>query len=106
MIGPNRAAAFNRGSQRECILDTRTDKLFELNTTALILSKPEQRDERQIHCGSAWGKTSQLGIIVSFRSPAGWSMECVRLRRTHKTTCDDACRLHRARRTEHRSKST
>jgi hypothetical protein len=35
--GPNRAAAFNRIWGWECILNTRVDKLFELNTTALIL---------------------------------------------------------------------
>jgi hypothetical protein len=37
MIGPNRAAAFNRGRGRGRILNARTDGLFELNTSALIL---------------------------------------------------------------------
>jgi hypothetical protein len=39
-------------------------RLFELNTTALILKNSEQRDERQIHCRPAWGKTSSLFIVV------------------------------------------
>jgi hypothetical protein len=34
MFGPNRAAAFNRGWQWECILDAGSDELFEQNTTA------------------------------------------------------------------------
>jgi hypothetical protein len=39
MIGVNRAAAFNRDWQREDILNARFEKLFELNTTALILDE-------------------------------------------------------------------
>jgi hypothetical protein len=37
MIGVNSAAAFNRDWQREGISNARFEKLFELNTTALIL---------------------------------------------------------------------
>jgi hypothetical protein len=66
----------------------------------------EQRDECQIDCWPAWRKKSWLRIIVSFRSLAGWSLERARLRRPHKATCDDACRVHRARRIEQRSSST
>ena len=31
-------------------------RLFELNTTALIMKNSEQRDERQIHCWPSLGK--------------------------------------------------
>jgi hypothetical protein len=37
MIGPNPAAAFNRGSQCECILDACIDTLFELSTLVFVL---------------------------------------------------------------------
>jgi hypothetical protein len=37
MIGVNPAAAFNRDWQREGILNARFEKLFDLNTTGLIL---------------------------------------------------------------------
>jgi catalase len=39
MIGVNPAAAFNRGRQREDILNAGFEKLFELNTTALTLDE-------------------------------------------------------------------
>jgi hypothetical protein len=39
MIGVNPAAAFNRDRQREDILNAGFEKLFELNTTALILDE-------------------------------------------------------------------
>ena len=76
MIGPNRAAAFNRGGGWGCKMNAGTDKLSEANTTALVLNHPGERDERQIDCGRAWGKTSWCRAVVSFRSPAGGSTEC------------------------------
>jgi hypothetical protein len=39
-------------------------RLFDLNRAALILKNSEQRDERQIHCWPAWGKTISLCIVV------------------------------------------
>ena len=44
-------------------------RLFELNTTALILKNPEQRDERQIHCWPAWGKMNSLCNVVCSGHP-------------------------------------
>jgi hypothetical protein len=40
MIRVNAAPAFNRDWQREDIMNARFEKLFELNTTALILDEP------------------------------------------------------------------
>src|SRR5450432_4137415 len=73
MIGPNRAAAFNRGKGEGMHIERVPQRLFELNATTLSFrNNSEQRDERQIHCWPAWGKTGALCNIVSFRSSAGW----------------------------------
>lgn len=47
-------------------MDARIEKLFELNTTALIL---KELGAARIRCWSALGKTSLLRFIVSFYSP-------------------------------------
>ena len=71
---------------------------------SLSCEQSEQRDERQIHCWSAWGPNSIY--TNAFCSTEGPSSELVWVRRPHKAAGDDACDLHRARRTQHRSSST
>jgi hypothetical protein len=58
MIGVNPAAAFNREWQREGILNARFEKLFDLNTTALILKT----------LGVARWAPSQSGFWIDLRS--------------------------------------
>jgi hypothetical protein len=48
MIGVNPAAAFNRDWQREDILNADLEKLFELNTRALILDEPMSTGHAQL----------------------------------------------------------
>jgi hypothetical protein len=45
MIGPNRAAAFNRGRGRPCILNARIYKLFQQYTTTLLLKELREHED-------------------------------------------------------------
>ena len=45
MIGPNRAAAFNRGRGRSCILNARIYKLFQQYTTTLLLKELREHED-------------------------------------------------------------
>jgi hypothetical protein len=71
-IGINPAAAFNRVWQREDILNARFEKLFELNTTALILdealSTPRAERERRANRVIATRRVREVESVASTRN--------------------------------------
>ena len=72
MIGVNPAATFNRDWRREGILNARFEKLFELNTTALILdevsSAPDADRERRVHGVVAARRVKEVESAASARN--------------------------------------
>ena len=62
MIGPNRAAAFNRSRGRECILNARTAAVRTKRGSSHLLKNPERRDERKSIAGQLGERRSRLAL--------------------------------------------